>query len=76
MKKYRDRIKQLAMLIETVSGIVEFYNALLLIEQNPSKTKCVCGDKTHHKPLGVALIEQDLEKAEKKLAVQFKELEL
>ena len=76
MENYKSKIEQLAKLIETASGIIEFYDALLSVEQNPSKTKCVCGDKTHHKPLGVALIEQDLEKAIKKLAVQFKELEL
>lgn len=64
-----DTLKRVIVSCET---LIEWYSTLKNIKENPSQTKCNCGDSGHHKSFGQKMAEMEITAEIKVLKRSFK----
>tara|TARA_R100001510_G_scaffold56352_1_gene61739 strand:+ start:877 stop:1116 length:240 start_codon:yes stop_codon:yes gene_type:complete len=53
-------IDLLKRVITTSGKLIEYYSTIAEIKENPSKTKCNCGNNSHHKTFGQKMVEAEI----------------
>ena len=65
-------IEVLLRIIASCEKLIECYSTIKNIKENPSNTKCNCGDSSHHKSFGQKMAETEIDDEIKVLKRSFK----